>query len=258
MQENNYLSANLIKKYSKLKQKKFRDEYNLFIAEGIKICEELVKSDYECEALLVEQKYWDHNPQCRIIDKFAKKGVRILIAKSEFFNKIADSKTPQALIAIVFKKTMQINPAAKHFVGIENSQDPGNLGTILRTALWFGIKDVILSDNSVDIFNPKTVRSTMGNLFQMNIIYTESILDKSRELFPEHRFYGASLATQNRIQDIVVVDKFGLFFGNEANGLSQELTSALDELYIIPGIGEVESLNLSVSAGISMFHFLGN
>ena len=255
MQNYNFLSANLIKKYSKLKQKKYRDEFQLFLAEGIKICEELIHSDYDCEALLVEQKYLGNNPHCKVIKNFAEKGIRILITKSEFFNKIADSKSPQGLIAIAEQKEMNIAADAKAFVAIENSQDPGNLGTILRTALWFGIRDIILSSNSVDIYNPKTVRSTMGNLFQLNIVYTEDLYNYCRKVYPEHRYYGASLEANSSIHDIAINERFGLFFGNEANGLTQDLVDKLDELYIIPGAGLAESLNLSVSAGISLYHF---
>lgn len=255
MQNYNFLSANLIKKYSKLKQKKYRDEYQLFLAEGVKICEELIHSDYACEALLVEQKYLENNPDCKVIKSFADKDIRILITKSEFFNKIADSKSPQGLIAIAEQKEMNIATDAKAFVAIENSQDPGNLGTILRTALWFGIRDIVLSSNSVDIYNPKTVRSTMGNLFKLNIAYTNDLYNYCRRVYSEHIFYGASLDADHTIQDIAINERFGLFFGNEGNGLTQDLVDKLDELYIIPGSGLAESLNLSISAGISLYHF---
>lgn len=249
MPENLYLSANLAKKYAKLKQKKYREEFGLFLAEGVKVCEELLKSDYEVEALLIDESKKESS--------VAASNCRKLIAKSDVFYKIADSKSPQNIMAVVKYKEAKIDLDVARFVAIENVQDPGNLGTILRTAAWFGVQNVLLSSDSVDVYSPKVIRSTMGNMFAMNVIYCDDLVGFARRTFPRHKFFGAELHAQKRIEEIEVPENFGLFFGNEANGLRRATIASMDENYLIGGSGDVESLNLSVSAGIALYRFCG-
>lgn len=251
-----FLGQTLLRRYAKLKQKKYRDEDGMFIAEGVKICEELIKSDYEIEALILDAGGKLSSRAMEVVENYRKKKIRILWASEASFAKISDTKTPQSLIAIAKTGGKEVNPAAEKFIVLENVNDPGNLGTIIRTARWFGISDIVLSYGSADIYSPKTVRASMGNLFAVHFSYAEDLTAFCREKFPEHRLLGTDLKAEISIDQIDSRGKIGVFFGSEADGLSPEVVSAMDETFIIPAVnGEVESLNLSVSAGIVLYRF---
>ncbi len=244
------ISSNQVKKYSKLKQNKFRIDYNLFLVEGRKQCFELFNSEYKYEAVILRKDF------CAETEELIK-GINsntILIADNETFNRISDAETPQDIIAIAEIPVHKLD-ITQNYVCLESVSDPGNLGTILRTCLWFGIKNVLLSEDSVDIYNPKVVRSSMGAIFKMNIEYTDSIIKYVHNYYPEHQSFGASLKASQKMNELSVPEKFGLYFGNESKGLSPQIEDNLDTKFIIAGGGEIESLNLSVSAGISLFYF---
>jgi TrmH family RNA methyltransferase len=248
------LSSNLIKKYSKLKQKKFRDDFSLCIAEGRKICEEVLNSDYDIEALIFDSGS-NRQESENLINGFLKANIPIYDCDSVSFNKIADSKSPQNTIAIVKTKDREVVFNADKYICLEKISDPGNLGTIIRTGIWFGIENFCLSTDSVDCFNPKVIRSTMGAVFNAKISYFDDIYHGFLNRIPNLKSFGASLDADKLIGEISIPTKFALVFGNEADGLSDEFESKLDEKYLIPGSGEAESLNLAVSAGISIYHF---
>jgi RNA methyltransferase, TrmH family len=244
------ISSNQVKKYSKLKQKKFRHEYKLFLVEGKKQCFELFGSDNNYEAIILRKDFSDETE--KIIAGID--ADKILIAGKDDFAKISDAETPQDIIAIAEIPTNKMDYSG-NYICLESVADPGNLGTILRTCLWFGIKNIILSEDSADIFNPKVVRSTMGALFKLNIVYTDNIIEYVNQYYPEHKSIGASLKASKKIDEIIIPEHFGLYFGNESKGLSQFLENSLDTKYIIGECDEIESLNLSVSAGISLYYF---
>lgn len=244
------ISNNQVKKYSKLKQKKFRNEYNLFLVEGKKQCYELLKSNYTYEAVIINKVHSIETSA--LIDSIDSKN--ILLASDEEMKRIASADSPQDIIIIANISDVKL-AHNENFVCLESISDPGNLGTIIRTCLWFGIHNILLSEDSVDIYNPKTVRSTMGAIFNINIEYTDDIIEYVNKFYSNHSLLGASLKADKQISEIEIPNKFGLFFGNESKGLSDNLENNLDIKYIISGCGEMESLNLSVSAGISLYHF---
>ncbi len=243
------ISKAQIKEYSKLKQKKYRKEMNLFLAEGIKVCDELLKSDYTIEKVIIEKSNQN------LINKYSAllSEHQILLGSLDDITRLSDTESPQDIIAYAKVRENHIN-YQDNFIYLEDIQDPGNLGTIIRTALWFGVENIYVSDNSVDFFSPKVIRSTMGAVFHSNIVRIHPEINL-REMFNEHKLYGTALQSEKSIKDVVKSEKFGLFFGNEARGLSPEIMKYLDETFIISGSDDIESLNLSVAAGIALYHF---
>jgi TrmH family RNA methyltransferase len=245
------LTNNLKKIISGLKDKKNREEENLFVVEGEKLCEELLSSSYICELVVLRSTSKEHI--FKLADKFEANGIAVYIARSAQFENLCDTKTPQDIIAVVRiqQKELIIDGS---YIALDGISDPGNLGTIIRTADWFGFKNIVLGNNSVDRFNPKTVRSTMGSLFRLNILSIDNLADFLRQN-NAYTSYGASLKGSIFMDSIKVPEKFGLVFGNEANGLSKEVENEINILYKIKGYGKAESLNVGVSVGISAYYF---
>lgn len=258
MIEKKYISTLSAKAFTKLKQKKYREECGQFIAEGIKLCEELIASDYFCSDLIIYEHIIDDNRIQKILSHKNLQDTRILLSNEANIKKIADAMTPQGIIAIARTEKQILNRNAEQIVVLENIQDPGNLGTIIRTADWFGIRNILISSSSVDIYNPKVIRSTMGSLFHLKVEYSDDIISYCETNFPEHTMFASSLATDKTLDDIDIPQKIAIFFGNEGNGLSQSVLDRIDTKYIIKGAGNAESLNLSIAAGISLYHFTKN
>lgn len=258
MTEKKYISTLSAKAFAKLKQKKYREESELFIAEGIKICEELIASDYILTDLIIDERIIEDSKIQNLLSYKNLYDTRILLSNEANIKKIADTMTPQGIIAIAKKEKQSLNRDADQIVVLENIQDPGNLGTIIRTADWFGIQNILISSSSVDIYNPKVIRSTMGSIFHLNIEYSEDIISYCEANFPEHTMFASSLSTDKTLDDITIPEKVVIFFGNEGNGLSQSVLDRIDTKYIIKGAGNAESLNLSIAAGISLYHFTKN
>ncbi len=236
---------------SSLKLKKKRDEYKLFIGEGEKICRELISSHYEADSIIIKE-----NCEKKIIvlaDLFTKKNVPVYYAKEKVFNKICDAVTPQDIVSVV-KYNDDLPQKDENFVALDGISDPGNFGTIIRTAEWFGFKQIVLSHDCVDKYNPKVVRSTMGSLFRMSIIPTTDLTVYLKNNFPKHSLYGATLNAKNDITNIQKTKKFGLVFGNESRGISETMGKILNFEFKIEG-KNAESLNVAVAAGIALFYF---
>ena len=174
------------------------------------------------------------------------------------FLSISDVTTPQGVLAVVEKKnnTNKINYNEDIIIALDGIQDPGNLGTILRTVDSADLKQIILSKNSADPYNPKVVRSTMGAIFRVNIIETENLLDTLKEV-KKHNFevVVTSLDTNESIYNIQYKNKV-IVIGNEANGVSKEIQEIADKKVKIPMLGKTESLNASVATGIMVYEYV--
>ncbi|TAL70067.1 MAG: RNA methyltransferase [Bacteroidetes bacterium] len=240
-----------IKLFNSLKNKKKRDENRLFIAEGEKLCNEAFNSSYKVNSLLLKKESSSNSKE--IAKKYERKKIPVYFLNEKTFNRICDTVTPQDIIAVLnYREDKPINDES--FVALDQISDPGNIGTIIRTAEWFGFNQVLLSESCADKYNPKLVRATMGSLFRMNIISGLNFSQSLRNIFPEHIFLGASLNAKKSIEQFKPNKKFGLFFGNEAHGLSAKTKYLLDEEFRIKG-DKAESLNVAVAAGIALYYF---
>ena len=247
----------LIKHIKKLKDKKYRDESNEYIIEGIKLIEEAVKEQAKIKKIIV----------CENTTKTYEipTSVKIEIAKYEciyvtekIFNSITQVTNPQGLMAIIEKtpETQEIDFTQDLIVILDDVQDPGNLGTILRTIDSVGLNQVIVSRDSADAFNPKVVRSTMGAIFRVKIIETENLIETIKVIKKHHfKLVVTSLQTEKSIYDIDFNKKM-IVIGNESNGVSKEIQDMAYEKVKIPMLGKTESLNASVAAGIVMYEYV--
>jgi len=237
------LSKSQISLLKSLHHKKFRSEHGLFLAEGYKSVKEFIDSAYQIEAIY-------HTPT---IDpnllKLSRKMNFNQISLSDV-EKISTLKTPQDIIALVKIPEWPVLSANmlqnKFSIVLDGIQDPGNMGTIIRTADWFGIKHIICSDDTVDVYNPKVVQATMGSIAHVNVYYTglEAFLSKIK--LP---LFGALLEGEN-----IYKTNFGseglVLMGNEGNGLRPEIIKIVQHAVTIPRMGNAESLNVGIATAI--------
>lgn len=237
------VNNDIVKFAASLEQKKFRDESGLFLLEGEKPIEEAIKNGIEIEKIfsLKENDF-------KAKEKF--------IVTEPVIKKIATTQTPPEIVAIASKKEYDFEKLnGKTVLLLENIKDPGNLGTIIRTATGLGVHLIILSGDCVDLYNPKVIRAATGNLFQIPIAKC-SDFKQIRHQFRNHKFIGTILDEDkfpinlNRVNFNMPIL---IIFGSEADGLSQEAINYVDEFVKIPLQNEVESLNIAVSASIVLY-----
>ena len=239
----------IIKKISKLKNKKYRDEFGEFMAEGRLSLEAGLSSCYELSLAVASKSFAEKN------EKYLEEIKNVIVTSDRIFEQISDAVTPQGIMGI-FKISNQekvTQKAGKHLIYCDNLRDPGNAGTIIRTADALGMDAVIFSKGSADIYAPKLVRSTMGSLFHVSV-YRESGIDDLEALKMEG-YKVISLALGENcvsIYDFVCPQKCVFVVGNEAHGVSEEVLGISDVSVKIPMYGFAESLNASVAAAIVM------
>lgn len=239
------LSANKIKEIIKLHKKKYRDEASLFIAEGFKVLEEMINAKAEIKEIFAQVNFDKEIP------KFP-----ITYIKEEQMKKISTTDSPCEVLTIAQKKKTDIQDFKKinKIILLENISDPGNLGTIIRSAAAFGIEGIILFGNCTELYSPKVIRSTAGNFFKVPVIKINSI-DDIKSNFPSHKITATVLSEKNNISilELKKEGKYIIMFGSEANGLSDELLKISDKNIRLEMKENVESLNLAISASIIMY-----
>ncbi len=247
----------IIKSIKKLKDKKFREQEHKYIIEGIKLIEEAVKESAKINTVVVcEDCVKNEEIDSKLLYEVAK--YNCIYVSERIFSLLTDVKNPQGILAVIEKEAQSelIDYNEDLIVVLDKVQDPGNLGTILRTVDSIGLKQIIVAEGSGDIFNPKVVRSTMGAIFRVKVKISQDIQKTIAEI-KKHKFkvISTSLATDKSIYD-VKYEKSAIIIGNEANGVSKELQDASDELVKIPMLGNTESLNASVATGIVLYEYV--
>ena len=247
----------LIKHIKKLKDKKYRDENNEYIIEGIKLIEEAVNENAKIKNIIINENTTNtYELPTNVMLEIAK--YDCIYVTDKIFNSITQVTNPQGIMAIVAKESSQdeIDFTQDIIVVLDDVQDPGNLGTILRTVDSIGLNQIIVSQNTADCYNPKVVRSTMGAIFRLNIIQSNDLMETIKTIKKHHfKLMVTSLQTENSIYDIKF-DKKIIVIGNESNGVSKEIQDYADEKAKIPMLGKTESLNASVAAGIVMYEYV--
>jgi len=243
------LSKSQVKYIQSLHHKKFRDQEGAFIAEGNKVVSELLQSgQFVCEQLIGEQE-WLQDNEILIRKHFAGD---LQDVKDFELQKVSALSTASQTLA-VFKKTQPKEIIVKGRINLllDTIQDPGNLGTIIRIADWFGIAAIICSIDTADQYNPKVVQSTMGSLARVNIMYTD--LQKFIQKNNTIKIYAAALNGKN-VNTLKGLKEGFIVIGNESKGISPELMELATEKITIPRIGNAESLNAAVATGIILSH----
>ncbi|SDE61012.1 TrmH family RNA methyltransferase [Sporomusa acidovorans] len=254
------MTNKLIKETTSLKQRKYREKLELFLAEGVRLVEECVHADWPVATCIYTEEIAERERAKNIIDRLAVTNCRMVKVPAEIYKKISDTEQPQGIMAILKKRQFSVKQmlAGKDklplLVILDGIQDPGNVGTIIRTADAAGCSGVITLKGSADIYAGKTVRATMGSLFHLPVaegmIYSDLITNLKQA--------GVSLlATCLQHSAVYYQADFkrpvALILGNEGQGISPELLSAADSRINIPLIGHAESLNVAVAAGVVLY-----
>ena len=244
----------LIKMTKKLKEKKYREELGLFVIEGAKIVEEAISEKANIQNILVCEELGKSNSNnlLEIINNICKNNEVINVTK-KVFELLSDVKNPQGILAIVKKEEKnEIKLNEDFYLLLDGIQDPGNIGTIIRTADSLNIKQIIVSKDTADVYNPKVLRSTMGAIFRVNVIYTD-LIDAVNKLKENNiTVYATDLKTDKSIYD-ADYKKAAVIIGNEANGVTQEVLDLSSEKIKIPMLGKTESLNASVATSVILY-----
>lgn len=246
-----------IKQIYKLKDKKYRDEMGLYVVEGIKTVNEALAEGADIQTIVISD---DSDEQKEIEQKmlYAVAKYNMLYVSRNVFEHISHVMHPQGILAVIKKRETknEINYKQDMLVILDNIQDPGNLGTIIRTIDSAGINQIILSKGTVDAYSPKVVRSTMSGIFRVDIIEVEDLLSTIKDI-QKHGFkvIATSLDTNKSMYD-VSYNKTAIIIGNEANGVSKEVLKVADEKVKIPMLGKTESLNAAVATGIVVYEYV--
>lgn len=235
-----------IKHIKLLADKKYRTEAGLFVVEGEKLVEEALQSTFHVPQIYVLED---------VADSFAKKisGATELYPLKPFqFARLSAMHTPPTVLAVIEMPAEEVVPSAPIKLVLDRIQDPGNMGTLLRIADWFGIEEIIYSPESVNPFNPKVVQASMGSIFRVRMIESDLHSHIRQSKLP---LYAATLSGRP-IQEMSPIREGELLFGNESSGIHPSLLSLATEEISILRKGNAESLNVAVAAGIICHHLL--
>lgn len=281
----------IVKEIRKLKEKKYRKDK--FIVEGIKMLEEAINENASIDLIVIREGMDLRSVISNVLPKnnadsgMKSKNVLDVISKiknitvtEKVFDTLTDVVSPQGVLAVINKKddiikqatennnvskiadkiketeNSKIDTTADYILALDGIQDPGNLGTIIRTADSANLKQIIVSKNTVDAYSPKVIRSTMGAIYRVNIIEVENLEVTLKDLQKDgFKVVVTSLDTNNSIYDISY-NKSIVVIGNEANGVSKEVQELANEKVKIPMLGKTESLNAAVATGIMIYEYV--
>ena len=250
----NSTSNKQVKRVINLRDKaKARREEGLYVAEGLRMCREYKPDDVEI--LYITENFGKQEENKKWL-----RGFKFEFVTDEVMHYMADTKTPQGVLAVAKQKKCTLEDILKKtktqklLMILENIQDPGNLGTILRAGEGAGITGVIMNRTTADIYNPKVIRSTMGSIYRVPFLYTDDLQETIRQVKKAGvRLFAAHLKGERSYDQEDYTGNTGFLIGNEANGLSAETADMADCYIKIPMLGKVESLNAAVAASILMY-----
>jgi len=235
------IRRNQVKLIRSLQQKKFREEHGLFIVEGLRSIQEALRANASIESIFWTEAFSEKNSN-HMNTISAVQNESVLMAEMK---QLSPSTTPPGVLAVCKIPIFDSPDMNRNFIYLDHISDPGNMGTILRTALWFGIHNIVLSEACIDPFNPKVVRGAMGAHFHISWIGTMPLC-----AFTDYTVLGADYRGNSILAVKKIPDKWVLVMGSEAHGISSDVHDKLDQLIAIPKVGTGESLNVGVSMGI--------
>lgn len=227
-----------IKEYKRLKEKKYRDKTNTFLVEGPHLVEEAYKNGYLKELLLEENTEYNLDVETNYLTKNVIKFISSL-------------ETPYQIMGVCYKKKKE--KIGDRVLLLDDIQDPGNMGTIIRSAIAFNFDTIILNNNAVDIYNDKVLRATQGMIFNINIV-NENLEETIKKLKKNnYKILGTKVTGGKNIKTIEKIKKVAIIIGNEGAGVKENLLDMCDEHIYIPMSSKCESLNAAVAASIIMY-----
>jgi len=251
------LSSNQVKHINSLKQKKFREIHRQFLAEGSKLVKEILESQYKVLNVYAIADWLKQNEDIVLSNQVS--FVEVSLGEME---RITALSSPSSALAVAEIPEMTGPPALINdlVLVLDDIRDPGNLGTIIRIADWFGIKTIICSENTVDLYNPKVIQATMGSAFRINIFYTD-LKKFLSSLSPKVKIYGTFTQGES-IYSTPLEDQGIIIIGNESSGISKEISLNVTDRISIPAyikdnrhIDHAESLNASIATAIICSEF---
>lgn len=246
---------NLVKSIRKLKEKKYREECDCFLIEGFRFVTEALISSFQVQHIFVWEKVLEKWKNiCLELNIDSEKAI---IVSEPVLKSISNTNNPQGIVAVVKNKHVEINNEDGMYILADKIQDPGNMGTIIRTAHAVGALGVIVTKGTVDVYNDKTLRSTMGSIFNIPIIE-----DKDLSIVRNLKKQGFKLIasyldeSSKNFYELKLWDKIILAVGNEGNGIDKNVVELSDVKAKIPMPGSAESLNAAVAASVMMYEAL--
>lgn len=254
------ISKNRLKAIAALRKKKFRKQEEKFLVEGIRMCREALSSDFEIEALILSNDR-SRSDEDSLRNRAEQRNIEIIEISANNVNSLAETVNSQGVFCVVHQQHAafeNLDLAEMNIVLIlDSGQDPGNVGTIIRTCDWFGVDAVLLSRDTAELYNPKVIRATMGSLFHLPIfedIDLENTLTYLKQ--KNFTFYGADVNGETMVNQTSYQFPLALVIGNENRGLSPQITNFLDTSVAIPRKGNAESLNMAVASAIILSHIV--
>lgn len=242
----------LIKEVKKLHKRKNRIERGQFIIEGFRFVEEALKSSFKVEYLFINESVLNKYESLNI-KNFINEETKVYAVKNNIIKELCETENPQGIVAVVWNKKMELADREGFYILVDKIQDPGNLGTIIRSAHASGALGVITTKGTVDVYNDKALRSTMGSIFNIPVMEDIEFNITNRLKENEFKFIVSSLDTDKNFYNVDLKGKVVICVGNEGNGISEEVYSFADEKVKIPMPGGAESLNAAVAASIMMY-----
>lgn len=244
----------LIKLTRKLKNKKYRDKEGLFIAEGIRFVESSIDSG-SVKYILYSEKIYTTNGYERILDENKD---NIFEVSNDILVELCETENPQGVIAICYKKEYKLESILEGIVVvIDGVQDPGNLGTIIRTCDAAGVAGIVILKGTVDVYNSKVLRSTMGSIFNLPIVFQNDFDETAKILLDNgYNILATSLEGKKVLYEYDFSSKTAIILGNEANGVQEKNMMFATEEIIIPMEGKSESLNVAIANSIIIYEAL--
>jgi len=248
-------SNSLLKRIRLVQSRSGREKEGSFLIEGLKLFDEAVKCGIEIEDVVVEKGFWESG----FIDDSVRASVsKLIVVDDKLFAPLATTESPQGLIAVAKLKRWTLGEVfsgvAPLVVVADRVQDPGNLGTMLRTSLAFGATGMLITKGSVDAFNPKVVRSAAGSLFALPFVENISIEDAVAECRGSGlKVLALSADGDMELSEVDFRKPSALLLGNEANGLDESVENSADHMVSIPMSNQSESLNVAIACAIAMY-----
>ena len=242
----------LYKETKKLKERKVRDKKGKYIIEGFRLIEEAFRANLNIEYIFVNDE--ENKRIQEYLGKYLNENIKVYGIKDSLIKELCSTEKPQGVVAVVKMNAINLNLQGDFYLLCDKLQDPGNLGTIIRTAHAAGVDGIILTKGTVDIYNEKTIRANMGSLFHIPVIYD----DKDNTIVKELCNKGFSLLSTSLEgdKDFFEEDLSGkliISVGNEGNGVSKEIYELSDKKVKIPMPGGAESLNVAIAASIILY-----
>ncbi len=241
------LENEFIKKLAKLKNAKYRKAFGLFLVEGERSVRDSLTKKERLDSIVMTESFYEKNG-----DTYC--DFPCIVTTDKIFSALCDTKTPQGILSVMRLPENSDTLSGVRFIYCDGIQDPGNAGTIIRSADAFGFDGVIFSKNSVDIFSPKVIRSSMGSVFHIPV-YTDKDSGFLKEKQKEGFFLSATALHKKSValKSATRKEKQIYIIGNEGNGVTDEVLSLSDELVHIPMAGQAESLNAGIAASVLMY-----